>query len=190
VRLTETERAEIAAMIEGAARAAPARRIAAARSVWREHPFAFPAGPGEPLVNGVIDLLADEGDESYLVLDYKSDPVAASEDLPALVEREYALQRELYALAVLRSGAKRVEVLHWFLRRPEEPVSALYAAGQLGSLQAALQARVRRALRVGFAVSARPYRGLCVTCPGRSRLCSWPEAETLKEDPRSGTDRG
>ena len=41
-----------------------------------------------------------------------------------------------------------------------------------------------------FAVSPRPHRGLCLTCPGRAGLCSWEESETLREDPEPlGEDR-
>ena len=43
------------------------------RSVRREHPFAFALGGGEPLITGVIDLLATEQGGGCVVLDYKSD---------------------------------------------------------------------------------------------------------------------
>jgi ATP-dependent exoDNAse (exonuclease V) beta subunit len=183
LRLEEEELRRIADMIEAAARAAPAARIAAARTVWREQPFTFAAGEGRPLVTGVIDVLAQEQDGGYLVVDYKSDPVSANEDLDALVEHAYRLQRELYALAALRAGAASVEVLHWFLRRPDEPVSAHFTAAEGERLQAALSARVESALGAGFEVSATPHRGLCLACPGRARLCSWPESETMREHP-------
>jgi ATP-dependent exoDNAse (exonuclease V) beta subunit len=183
LNLEEDELRRIADMIDGAARAAPAGRIAAARTVWREHPFTFAAGEGRPLITGVIDVLAQEQDGGYLVVDYKSDPVAASEDLDALVERAYGLQRELYALAALRAGARSVEVLHWFLRRPDEPVSAVFAASDRERLEVALSARLESSLRAGFEVSPTPHRGLCLTCPGRARLCSWPEGETMREHP-------
>jgi hypothetical protein len=32
-----------------------------------------------------------------------------------------------------------------------------------------------------FAVAPEPHRGLCGTCPGRARLCSWEETMTLRE---------
>ena len=58
------------------------------------------------------------------MVDYKSDRVGPDDDLEELVERDYAVQRLLYALAVLRAGAASVEVVHWFLERPQEPVAA------------------------------------------------------------------
>ena len=180
---------EIAELLRTALREAPGKRIAAAAEVWREQPFAYPAGEQLPLLTGVIDVLARERDGSFLVIDYKSDAVAAEDDLEALVARDYALQRELYALAVLRGGAERVEVQHWFLERPQEWASASFGAERMGSLQASLVERLREALQAGFAVSRRPHRGLCGTCPGRSRMCSWPESATMAPEPPPGRPR-
>ena len=187
LRPAPAELEAIAQLVGAALGEQPARRIAAAAEVWREQPFAYPAGEQLPLLTGVIDVLARERDGEYLVIDYKSDPVAAEDDLEALVARDYALQRELYALAVLRGGARLVEVQHWFLERPHEWASARFEAGRLGSLQESLQERLREALQAGFAVSPRPHRGLCATCPGRSRMCSWPDSATMAlEPPASG----
>jgi len=150
--------------------------------VRREHPFAFSLGEREPLVTGVIDLLASERDGGQLVLDYKSDRVAAGVELEALVQRDYAIQRELYALAVLREGAASVEIVHWFLERGEW-VTARYEQADRAQLERRFAERVTWAREAAFAVSSRPHRGLCLTCPGRSGLCSWGEAETLREAP-------
>src|SRR5207302_10227032 len=169
-----------------APRSNPAARVASAEHVRREHSFAFSLGAGEPLLTGVIDVLAREADGSVLVLDYKTDRVSADEELSALVEREYDLQRLLYGLVVLRAGAPAVEIVHWFLERPEEPVGARYAAGEREALEARLAEHLEHARARGFAVSARPHRGLCETCPGRSELCSWSDAETLRELPVRG----
>jgi ATP-dependent helicase/nuclease subunit A len=117
-----------------------------------------------------------------LVLDYKSDRVGPDADLAALVERDYAIQRLLYALAVLREGATAVEIVHWFLER-EEWVAARYAAAERLTLEARLAERITRARELRFAVSEQPHRGLCLTCPGRAGLCSWGESETLRELP-------
>jgi ATP-dependent helicase/nuclease subunit A len=183
MRVTAGERAEIARLVAAARTAQPAARVAAAATVRREHPFAFSLDGGGPLVTGVIDLLAGEADGGFLVLDYKSDRVGAVVDLEALVEREYAIQRLLYALAVLRAGAASVEIVHWFLERPEEWARARYAADERGELERQLGARIERAADAGATVSARPHRGLCLTCPARAGLCSWSEEQTLREDP-------
>jgi ATP-dependent exoDNAse (exonuclease V) beta subunit len=196
LRTSASEREEIVALLAAACASAPAARVARAEHVRREHPFAFspgvPGGPGAaggpgagggPLITGVIDLLAHETDGGYLVLDYKSDRVGPQVDLDALVERDYGIQRLLYALAVLRDGAAGVEVVHWFLERPHEWVSASYAARDRARLQERLAARLRRAQEDPFAVSTHPHRALCLTCPGRAGLCSWSERETLREEP-------
>jgi ATP-dependent helicase/nuclease subunit A len=177
---------EVSRLISGALAAPGASRLAAAVRVRRESPFAFALhseGPGGQLVTGVIDLLADERDGGCLLVDYKSDRVARNEDLSVLVEREYGVQRLLYALAVLRDGAPKVEIVHWFLECPEDWVSARYAAADRSELEEHLAVRIQHARARMFAVSEHPHRGLCETCPGRSRLCSWSDAETLRETP-------
>jgi ATP-dependent helicase/nuclease subunit A len=158
-------------------------RVAAAESVHREYPFAFSLGAQQPLLVGVIDLLAREATGGFLVLDYKSDRVGAQDDLDALIEREYGVQRLLYALAVLRAGAAKVEVVHWFLERPDEWVAARFTAADREELQERLAGRIERARGRAFAVSENPHRGLCETCPGRGGLCSYSDAETLRDAP-------
>jgi ATP-dependent helicase/nuclease subunit A len=184
LRVGAGEREELARLIATACRARLAERVGAAADVRREHPFAFSLEPDEPLVTGVIDLLAVEADGVCLVLDYKSDRVAGDVDLEALVEREYAIQRLLYALVILRDGAPAVEIVHWFLERDESVVTR-YTAGERLVLEQQLAERIARARVEPFAVSPLPHRGLCLTCPGRAGLCSWGEAETLRELPRT-----
>jgi ATP-dependent exoDNAse (exonuclease V) beta subunit len=183
MRVGELERVEISQLIETASTASLATRLAAARTVRREHPFAFSLGAQEPLITGVIDLMAGEPDGGYLVVDYKSDRLAPGVRPGDIVERDYAVQRLLYALAVLREGALQVEIVHWFLERPEEWASARFTAADRPALEEQLAERLARARVRPFAVSPRPHRGLCLTCPGRAGLCSWGEAETLREVP-------
>jgi len=173
----------LALMIAAALRAEPARRIAAARSARREYPFAFSLPGSRQLIGGVIDLLATEDDGGALVVDYKSNVLSAHEDLGKLVERDYSLQREIYALAVLLDGATRVDIVHWFLERPEDHIVVRYAARERGTLEGVLEARLERVRHAGFTVSAMPHRALCSGCPGRSGLCSWSDQETLRELP-------
>jgi ATP-dependent helicase/nuclease subunit A len=185
LRASEEEREEIARLIEGALRAALAARVAAAGRLRRELPFAFSLSPEAPLITGVIDLLAEEPDGGFLILDYKSDRVGAELDLAAHVERDYGIQRLLYALAALRDGAPKVAIVHWFLERPDDWVAASYVAGERAALQERLSSLLARALGSRFPVSRRPHRGLCLTCPGRASLCSWGDSETLREDPEA-----
>jgi RecB family exonuclease len=194
VRVRRREREEIAqlaavawtaAPASGRSLSSPAARVAAAESVRREVPFAFSLGPGEPLLAGVIDLLARESDGGVMVLDYKSDRVGTDDDLEALVESEYGAQRLVYALAALFDGAQKVEVVHWFLERPRDWVSAGFVAADRNALRRRLILRIQRARTRGFGVSANPRRELCETCPGRRGLCSHTDAETLREGPSS-----
>ena len=72
-------------------------------------------------------MLARASDGTVLVVDYKSDRLGEAE--PAeVVERDYATQRIVYALAALRNGAPSVEVAYAFLERPDAPVSATFTA--------------------------------------------------------------
>jgi ATP-dependent helicase/nuclease subunit A len=185
MRVAPGERAEIAELVGAACGTALARRVAAAQGVRREHPFAFSLAAGEPLVTGFIDLLAREADGGFLVLDYKSDRVGAETALAELVERDYGVQRLLYALAVLRDGAPGVEIVHWFLERPEDWVAARYGQADRADLEAQLAQRIGRVRARRFAVSAQPHRGLCLSCPGRKGLCSWGEERTLAQAPGS-----
>jgi ATP-dependent exoDNAse (exonuclease V) beta subunit len=182
LRVGASEREELAGLIASSCDSRLAARMAAAKGVRREHPFAFSLGANGPLINGVIDLLALEADGTSLVVDYKSDRVEAAVDLEQLVEREYGVQRLLYALAVLRDGAPAVEIVHWFLERGEWVVARFPAADRL-VLEEQLSQRIALTREQPFAVSAHPHRGLCLTCPGRAGLCSWSESETLREHP-------
>jgi ATP-dependent exoDNAse (exonuclease V) beta subunit len=159
----------------------PAARVVAAEQVRREHPFAFSVGQARPLLTGVIDLLAREADGGFMVLDYKSDALDSADDVGELVTREYELQRMVYALAALRTGAPHVEVIHWFLQRPREWVGASYASAERNELESRLAARMQSASARGFAVSEGPHRALCESCPGRLGLCSWSEANTMRD---------
>jgi ATP-dependent exoDNAse (exonuclease V) beta subunit len=188
IEVSAAQAQEIAGLIEAALGAPLAQRIAQTREHRREHPFCFAPGPGLPLLTGVIDLLAQERGGGAVVLDYKTDRVGEEEDLEALVRRDYEIQRVVYALAVLRSGAPEVTVVHWFLERPGEPAQVRYGADRRAELEADLGGWIEGVLSGRFPVSPRPHRGLCLTCPGRGGLCSWGEAETLRESPEPAVE--
>ena len=177
--------AALAALAGAFARSPLCGRLAAARDVRREEVFAFALRGEEELLRGFLDVAAVEPDGTLLIVDYKSDQLVDGADLAAHVDRDYSVQRLVYALAGLASGAPAVEVAHCFLRRPELVLTTRFAASERARLEELLAARLEP-LRAGrFAVSADPNRERCGSCPGRARLCSHEEVLTLSA-PRGG----
>jgi hypothetical protein len=169
-------------------------RLAAARRVRREAPFAFDpggAGAGGVVITGYLDVLAEEPDGSVLIVDYKSDRLGG-EDPIAHVARDYETQRLVYALAGLRDGAPAVEIAYCFLERPGEPVLARFTRADAPELGERLLGLARGVLDERWTVTSAPHRELCGDCPGRAALCSWPEAMTLRRtgDQSSGGSLG
>jgi ATP-dependent helicase/nuclease subunit A len=115
-----------------------------------------------------------------LVVDYKTDVVDPATDLETYVARHYAVQRSVYALAVLRGGAPRVEVAYAFLERPAEPVAARFEAADADALEVELRTLAAGLLAGEYPVTTLPHRELCLTCPGRRALCSYGEELTLR----------
>ncbi|MBA2645062.1 MAG: PD-(D/E)XK nuclease family protein, partial [Solirubrobacterales bacterium] len=156
-------------------------RLAHASSARREAPFAFTLpSAGELLLTGVLDFHCDEHDSGVLVVDYKSDRLAGR--LPSeVVEGDYAIQRAVYALAVLSSGVEAVEVAYCFLERPDEIVAATFTSADVPALSETVAAAAAGVLAESWPVAASPHRMLCGDCPGRRVLCSHPESLTLRE---------
>jgi ATP-dependent exoDNAse (exonuclease V) beta subunit len=183
-QLDERELGELTELVARFAASPVRARLAAAAGVRREQPFAFqletPGGETIP-VTGVFDAIAQEGARA-LIVDYKSDRVEG--DPSELVEGSYALQRTAYALAALHAGADEVEVLHCFLERPDEPVSATFGRQDRGTLTADLTARAAAVLARDFAVAPDPGPRICDGCPGRGSLCSWPLERTRAPEGR------
>jgi len=183
VELTDDAVADIRGLVDAFATSPLCARLAAART-RREAPFAFgldPAGGG-PLVTGFLDAAAIEPDGGVLIVDYKSDRLEGAS--PAdVVEREYATQRVVYALAALRDGAPRAEVAYCFLERPGEPVTRAFTAADATALTEHLAGLARGVIAGEYPVAAVPHRELCGDCPGRAAMCSWSEDMTLRELP-------
>jgi RecB family exonuclease len=169
----------IAGLVGAFARSPLCARLDGAAAVTRETSFGLTVA--ELSVSGYIDVLAWEADGSALVVDYKTDRLDPETDLAGRVAADYEVQRRIYGLAALRAGAPAVEVAYSFLRRPEEVVSVRYGAAEAERLERELAALAAPLLAGDFAVSPRPHRGLCATCPGRARLCSWEETATHGE---------
>jgi ATP-dependent exoDNAse (exonuclease V) beta subunit len=174
---------DIRAMVERVSGSALRERIASATRVRTELPFAFtltPPGTGgrSLLINGVVDVLADEGART-LVVDWKSNPLADT-DPEQIVHAEYATQRLIYALAALRAGAEVVEVVHCFLERPDEPAVALYEASDAEGLERELLGLAQGVVEGRFVPSVEPHFSLCADCPGRAALCVHEPELTLR----------
>jgi ATP-dependent exoDNAse (exonuclease V) beta subunit len=184
VELSDAEVADIRALVDAFATSPLCARLAAARRTRREAPFSFglDTSGGGPLVTGFLDAAAEEPDGGVLIVDYKSDRLedATPEDV---VEREYATQRIVYALAALRDGAPRAEVAYCFLERPGEPVTRAFTAADAPALTEHLAGLARGLIEGRYPVAEVPHRELCGDCPGRAAMCSWPESETLRELP-------
>ena len=177
---------DLRAMLERLLSAPLRERIGRARRVRTELPFAFtltPPGFGgrSVLVNGVVDVHAVE-DAGTLVVDWKSDALD-ERDPEQVVGDAYSTQRLVYALAALRAGAERVEVLHCFLERPEEPASAVFGTADADRLEAELLGLAGGLVEGRFEPSTAPHYALCADCPGRAALCVHGEELTLREVP-------
>jgi ATP-dependent helicase/nuclease subunit A len=166
--------ADIRAMVERVSASRLRMRIGDATRIRTELPFAFtlrPPGVGvrSLLINGVVDVLADEGART-LVVDWKSDALGELEP-EAVVRAGYTTQRLIYALASLRAGAEVVEVVHCFLERPDEPAVALYEAADANALERELLGLAQGVIDGRFEPSTEPHFSLCADCPGRAALC-------------------
>jgi ATP-dependent helicase/nuclease subunit A len=181
VELSDADVDEIRALVAAFAASPLCARLAAARRPRREVPFTYglDAGGGGPLVTGFLDAAAVEPDGGVLIVDYKSDRLEDIEP-DELVERDYATQRIVYALAALRDGAPRAEVAYCFLERPGDPVIRAYGPADAPALTEELAGLAQDLLAGRYPVAANPHRELCGDCPGRSELCSWPEELTLR----------
>jgi RecB family exonuclease len=183
--LTAQEIEDVQQLVRAFATSPLRHRLANATSIRKEAGFAFTLdqdGAG-PLVNGFVDVIAKEADGTTLVVDYKSDRLNENDTPSSLVERDYATQRLVYALAALRDGATKTEVVHLLLERPGEPVTVTYDHTQAPELAARLQNLATGILEHRYPVTQHPHRDLCAECPGRAALCSHPESVTLRPAP-------
>jgi RecB family exonuclease len=173
---------EIRTLVKRFTSSAVPRRLGRATRVMREQRFGFLHE--QLLITGAFDVIAIEPEGRTLVVDYKSDRLAA-EDPAAVVSREYATQQLIYALAALRAGASEVEVVHVFLEAPESPVSVTFTGEQARELEVSLSERTRGLRERHYPVTETPHRGVCHGCPAEGGLCSWP----LEMTRRTALDR-
>ncbi|MEA2458237.1 MAG: hypothetical protein QOC95_1209, partial [Thermoleophilaceae bacterium] len=165
-------------------------RIRAARRVRLELPFAYELAPDglggrSMLMNGVVDVHADEG-ERLLVVDYKTDALGGRDPVEVCDEK-YGGQRLVYALAALRAEVAEVEVAYCFLERPDLTVSERFTQADRVRLESELLGLAGGVISGRFEPTSRPHRELCQFCPGQPALCSWTPDRTLAERPGGET---
>jgi len=166
--VSDEEIQRISAFVLAYCESSLARRIAGLADVRPECPFAFEHDG--VLFHGRLDALS-LADGRALVLDYKTNQVG--EHQPGeVVEEEYRLQRVVYALACLKTGAAEVEVVYQFLERPEDVVSAVFGREDVPSLEAELSDAIRR-LADGIFVPT-PSDFACAGCPALDLVCAGP----------------
>ena len=180
-RLTDTDAAEAAGLVERFAATELCARLGRATQVSREERFAFLLGGGA-LVVGALDVLAREPGGRSLVVDYKTDRLDGA-DPREVVDRAYTTQRLVYALAALRAGADQVEVAHVFLDGAHEPVTATFSRENAPELEDRLSALADGVMQRQFAVTDAPHRAICQGCPAEGGLCSWPLGMTRRDAP-------
>ena len=182
--LTDEQKQDIRRLVGAFARSPLCTRLANARQVTREAQFSFtlePDGSG-PLVRGFVNVVAEEHDGTRLVVDYKTDFI--SDDPEDYIARNYETQRLVYALAALRDGAPRVEVSYCLLDHdPETPVTRTYTQADAPDLADEINRLATGILTHAYPVTPTPHRELCGDCPGRTKLCSYGEDETLRPPP-------
>ena len=121
-------------------------------------------------MHGRLDLFRVV-DERALVVDYKTNRL---EDLsPAeAVEKDYVLQRLVYALAAFHAGAHEVEVAYVFLECADEVVTRTFARAEAEALEAELSAAIRAIQEGEF--RPRPGELTCAGCPVLDVVCAGP----------------
>jgi ATP-dependent exoDNAse (exonuclease V) beta subunit len=173
---TDADLERIAAFVHAYCGSELARRVATLAGAAPERPFAFEHD--DVLLHGRLDVF-HRRDGRALVVDYKTN---ALEDLTPeeVVDREYRLQRLVYALACFRAGANEVEVIYQFLERPDEIVTTTFARAQVPELGSELSRAIGR-IQDGVFVPT-PSEFVCSGCPVLDVVCAGPR---LRQHPES-----
>jgi ATP-dependent helicase/nuclease subunit A len=165
---TDEEIDRIGSLVAAYCESEIARRLAGLPGATVERSFAFEHDG--VLLHGRLDVF-HEADGKALVVDYKTN-ILEDASPAEVVDREYGLQRLVYALAALRAGASEVEVVYQFLERPNDLVTACYKAEEVPGLEEELSSAIAR-------IQAGEYRPTpsdfaCSTCPALNLVCAGP----------------
>src|ERR671936_639342 len=174
--VTDDELERIRAFVAGFCESELGGRVAALEGAAAERPFAFEHDG--VLLHGRLDVLHRDGPRT-IVVDYKTNVLddAAPEEL---VERDYRLQRLVYALACFRDGAESVEVVYQFLERPDPAVTTTFDHSELPALEAELSQAIARIQQGAFVPT--PSEFICSGCPVLDVVCAGPR---LRQHPET-----
>ena len=141
------------------------RRVSRAARVDREQPLRVSVG--RSVLVGNVDLIAWEG-ETALVVDYKTGepPSADSDRIPA-----YHLQASCYALAALRAGAARVEVVFAFVEHEGRTLEFEFAPDDRESIEAQVVRRLDATAAGHYPHLDAFDVAICQRCPALGGLC-------------------
>jgi ATP-dependent helicase/nuclease subunit A len=173
--VTDDELDRIRALVAAYCDSELARRVAGLAGLEVERSFAFQHDG--VLLHGRLDVLHRAGGHA-LVVDYKTN-MLADEDPDEVIEREYRLQRLVYALLCFRAGAEEVEVVYHFLERPEAPVATVFNREQVDALETELSAAIAR-IRAGE-FRPTPSEMACAGCPALDVVCAGPRLRSGQE---------
>ena len=138
---SDEEVARIGALVEAYCSSEIAQRLAGLPGATVERSFAFEHDG--VLIHGRLDVF-HEADGKALVVDYKTN-VLEDASPSEVVEREYRIQRLVYALAILRAGAQRGRGRLPVPRAPERPCNTvLQGGGGAGARRRSCPRRSRR----------------------------------------------
>lgn len=130
--LSTEDTARITAILNAYATSPIAERLAKADTLQREAAFSFLLG--DTVISGKLDVLA-EADGRTLIVDYKTGSKGLSGVELAV---KYGLQMELYALALLKSGAPEVEVIVTALENDGVAGTNMFATQDVATLEGKL----------------------------------------------------
>jgi ATP-dependent helicase/nuclease subunit A len=165
---TDEEIARIAGLVDDYCRSEIAHRLAGLEGATVERSFAFEHDG--VLLHGRLDVF-HRADGCALVVDYKTN-VLEDASPAEVVEREYGLQRLVYALACLRAGASEVEVVYQFLERPDDLVTQCYKVEDVPALEEELSRAIAAIQSGEFKPTPSDYA--CATCPALDLVCAGP----------------
>jgi ATP-dependent exoDNAse (exonuclease V) beta subunit len=153
-----------------------AERLAGCDGAAAERPFAFEHDG--VLLHGRLDVFHRENGRA-LVVDYKTN-VLDDAGPQEVVERDYRLQRLVYALACFRAGADDVEVVYQFLEQPDELVAETFSRHEIPELEAELSAAIERIQAADFRPT--PSEFACSGCPALDVVCAGPALRSARQE--------